>query len=1023
MPPAKPKPNTRAAAKKKAARGAASAPIPQNPGSESASAKIENHTSNVGKSVSPAAFLEDNLFPGANTSISEIAEGPNTPAARAPPEDDLRTPTNNPEMGIAHSPIVPDQGTGLDGYTPSTPMRQSTPGTTGERNPTAATAPPGAPFKPIDAPFLPNEEDISDPSLPLKRPRANSSPSPNDTRQAQRKKEAKTRPNTEGKLTLATVGVANHPGSHSAVRTTSKDDESPTDTDEDNTGGAEGNERTRPPSRTPSGYPPQAPLALPPARPEQGSAPAAAPEMPLTHPSEQPGGTLPHQQGMYLAPPHPQPQAIPASPYHLPQIQASANAHHAFYPPPHLLPPPYGPTTPAQQAHHGPPYGMQLPQGLPLMWYDPSTGSLIYPPGVYPQNGPPQFAPGTHNVQLPMWPTQGALPHPHTLTPTPSAPAPVSEAQLNTTNWKDERQASDRHELAPRPLPHPPAQRESCLKDVSAAQRVEQLNELGIPIARAPLNGFPPRQMLDPADYLRGVSDSAKTKYLNEKPEKRVVLQVPGQLTNEEVEKEIEALNFAMAVIGSENEFEINGPRIFGPRIEGIDYPMTFLATGLSEDLARVLVELRAWSTPWTSFFVERTHETVPNFILRLSGFNHNYDNSIEADIFQMMLSPPLLGKLAKAISKNAYVGPEEMQDARDFIENKVEIRTTGAKGSREKVTASIYTTEPPSEIMYKWRPWKAEMRAHPYKFDWNAPASVDEDEHCKECQGVDHDDTACKYPDIPGWNALGFKRTPPGELPATAKMANQVPPPAYMERDESQQPRNRRDPNLAPEHAKGKEPAPRTEGRRGPSMDARDRQTDYGNQPSNAHNPREERGTRDPRDIRNVRETRSAYDSYDQRDPYDAHGTRDPRGTRDTRDARSTHEQWDSRAPRTGYSKYDTRDGREERSEREQRGPRDTRGAYDIRHSLDARDNRDNRDARDGWDAYGPRDSRDSNDDTARDGRDARDHRDAKDRRDARGGPYMPRHVSGDSGRSARDDDRERETGKRTASGKTYRQ
>ncbi|KAI0659200.1 hypothetical protein C8Q70DRAFT_1054041 [Cubamyces menziesii] len=132
---------------------------------------------------------------------------------------------------------------------------------------------------------------------------------------------------------------------------------------------------------------------------------------------------------------------------------------------------------------------------------------------------------------VPAWHAQNA--------PPPNQPHPAAPAQQ-----------SEPAECAEEPNTPPQS---SCLKGVSASQRVQELNNMGIPIARAPGAGFKERHMLDPADYLRGVSDSAKAKYIDTPENNRVIIQTPNQLTNDEVELEIEAIKFALTVIGSEN--------------------------------------------------------------------------------------------------------------------------------------------------------------------------------------------------------------------------------------------------------------------------------------------------------------------------------------------------------------------------------------------------------------------------------------------------------------------------------------
>ena len=196
----------------------------------------------------------------------------------------------------------------------------------------------------------------------------------------------------------------------------------------------------------------------------------------------------------------------------------------------------------------------------------------------------------------------------------------------------------------PASLPHEAEVAKSPLKGVSAAERIEQLIALGIPVLRTPEGGYPTREMGDPSDYLCGLSKAQRNAWIDAPRNRRAIVHTAGVLTTQEdVANKKKVLQGSLQLITTEEHIQIGDAALLDADARGTGHTMAWPITNLSEDAARILAEGKAWSMPWIRFYVETDHEKIPSFVARLRGFCHNYNDVVEDDVRGVLLQPKLL--------------------------------------------------------------------------------------------------------------------------------------------------------------------------------------------------------------------------------------------------------------------------------------------------------------------------------------------------------------------------------------------
>ncbi|KAI0653748.1 hypothetical protein C8Q70DRAFT_1059062 [Cubamyces menziesii] len=421
---------------------------------------------------------------------------------------------------------------------------------------------------------------------------------------------------------------------------------------------------------------------------------------------QQPYGVHPQ---LYSAQPHPQyntmqPTGVPLQPFGVPQQPLSIpplslNAQ----PPP---PPSY--------------YPMPLQYVQPVMQQASSAagaqGHLLVPWFVFDPNAK-------------TYGTQDALPAQPAATGTQGQPAAQGPQAMG-------------------PPPPPPG---SQLKGVSAADRIAQLSQMGIAVTTSQ-EGFPERHMADPSDYMRSASEGAKAKYARAPEHSRLVVHTAGQLQKRDIKSKESNLVQTFCILIIEAEFEIEQPVANGAEDAYVPGPVTWIVTGLSAEATRLLCEHGVWSTPWVTFSVVPNPNRIPNFVVRLAGFTHNYLDLLVADLQEIFRSKLFIEKLAEAMSKEARYAPEDLEKARKFIDT-IKIIPRGEKGGMP-VTVDLVMTTPPTTVRYKWVNWKFFVKGCKFHLEWNTAEKAEEVARCRECHGIAHVEYECGYLAIPGWHA-----------------------------------------------------------------------------------------------------------------------------------------------------------------------------------------------------------------------------------------------------------------------------
>ncbi|KAI0335406.1 hypothetical protein GY45DRAFT_1333807 [Cubamyces sp. BRFM 1775] len=372
--------------------------------------------------------------------------------------------------------------------------------------------------------------------------------------------------------------------------------------------------------------------------------------------------------------------------------------------------------------------------------------------------------PSTHFTNYLGNPTYQTLPHqghmyPHRVTaqaqwpnfPQVVNPMPAQNLQQSTTYYPQPMMTVHPPPYTQEAPPHvaalPP-----ITPSTTATERVAQLAAAGVHVTAAPVNGFPKREMAEPADYLATVDADARRAWQAARTAEKVVLHIAGSAARRSTRELAVELEEAITLVTGNLNLVIHAPSKTGPTYDDTEELEPWLLTGLREDERRVLLEQGAWSMYNITFFVEADEERIPAFVMRLEGFVHNYNGTVEKGIRTALKSKPLIDKTIAAMRDG--VEPEDrLAERAAALVDTLRIEVPGDEESGDPVAATVYADTPPTASVVKWLSWKRALRMHVYKLPWNTEARAAANERCRECHGVDHTEWDCPFIRVVGWH------------------------------------------------------------------------------------------------------------------------------------------------------------------------------------------------------------------------------------------------------------------------------
>ncbi|KAI0326321.1 hypothetical protein GY45DRAFT_1374068 [Cubamyces sp. BRFM 1775] len=202
-------------------------------------------------------------------------------------------------------------------------------------------------------------------------------------------------------------------------------------------------------------------------------------------------------------------------------------------------------------------------------------------------------------------------------------------------------------------------------------------------------------------------------------------------------------------------------PPMSDENVDGGDYQTGWLVHNLPADMARLLAEHELWSTPEVSFFVHLMEgaavSTIPRYLFTLEGFVHNSAPGAVKWATEEFEAGGLYREKILELVKGDKSNARNLDEVASAVLHSLEILVwrdaCAPDGTPGRIAANVYgdlqTTS--AEVWERWRKELLDVSFEDRKQHYPPRAALLD--RCAVCRGADHRMTACKYPQVPGWN------------------------------------------------------------------------------------------------------------------------------------------------------------------------------------------------------------------------------------------------------------------------------
>ncbi|OSC98479.1 hypothetical protein PYCCODRAFT_1427747 [Trametes coccinea BRFM310] len=276
-----------------------------------------------------------------------------------------------------------------------------------------------------------------------------------------------------------------------------------------------------------------------------------------------------------------------------------------------------------------------------------------------------------------------------------------------------------------------------------------------------PQTGFPETHPRDPYDLTKYFMPNTVEQWEKVNKDLRCILEVYGYVdyrSKEAVDNIVETLKDRIGRITGEYTatfYIADGARWNSG--SDVDPPTAILLENLSSRAIAILVHHRVWSTTGVTFFVHKTPNEIPKYLMGFGGITNTNLDVTRAEIRRFFYDDRITQYLDQALYGDGVPLDAVLKVRTSIIENlRIIVRPgDGPTNLGVSYAANVYSDPPPTETAVRWidlKNWICEMN---FELPTNLAAYIRGPERCEGCHSADHNTPSCPFPSVPGWNGV----------------------------------------------------------------------------------------------------------------------------------------------------------------------------------------------------------------------------------------------------------------------------